>query len=106
MVFHVKATDGRVCETLTESGAVTRRLLRAGTRSRRTSPEAQPGDVPAPSAEDIYRVERTMKGSAGPDGWTGAEIRHLPLACLTHFHALADNGRGMVGFLISSRKPG
>ena len=32
----------------------------------------------------LLKVARTMRGTAGPDGWTGPELSHLPLEALTN----------------------
>ncbi|CAE7900186.1 unnamed protein product, partial [Symbiodinium microadriaticum] len=35
------------------------------------------------------QVARTMRGAAGPDGWSGPELSHLPLEALSTFRHLA-----------------
>lgn len=53
-------------------------------------------DVPFPTGEELLKMRQTSKGAAGPDGWTGQELRHLPQAAfdtLARFYRLfADEG--------------
>lgn len=43
----------------------------------------------APSGVEIAAVARTCQGAAGPDGWSGAELRGLPLPVFEVFAQLA-----------------
>jgi hypothetical protein len=47
--------------------------------------EARPGHV---TAEELEQAFRAAKGTHGPDGWAGAELRHLPSEAITRFAAL------------------
>ena len=60
--------------------------LRAGIPAPKHNREV---DLTAPSPELLLKVARTMRGAAGPDGWSGPELSHLPLEALSTFRRLA-----------------
>eukprot|EP00435_Cladocopium_sp_Y103_P043026 s1688_g12.t1 len=42
-----------------------------------------------PSDDELTQVFRRASGASGTDGWTGDEVKHLPVACIKVFKRLA-----------------
>ena len=48
---------------------------------------------PPPSTEELLKVAGSMRGAAGPHGWTGPELAHLPVEAWAVFRPLESCGK-------------
>ena len=102
-VFSVTNPQGRRSETLSEAAAFIHQYWFDFWQNHHAPPEDQisahlrqglpaihPTEFPDLEIEHVTSIFRKQRGSAGPDGWTGSELSHLPDAAIALFVKLAQ----------------
>ena len=102
-VFSVTNPQGRRSETLSEAAAFIYQCWVDFWQNHHTPPEDQiaahlrqglptihPTEFPDLETEHVISIFRKQRGSAGPDGWSGSELSHVPDAAIALFVKLAQ----------------
>ena len=102
-VFSVTNPQGRRSESLSEAAAFIHQYWVDFWQNHHTPPEDQitahlrqglptihPTEFPDLETEHVISIFRKQRGSAGPDGWSGSELSHLPDAAIELFVKLAQ----------------
>ena len=102
-VFSVTNPQGRRSESLSEAAAFIHQYWVDFWQNHHTPPEDQitahlrqglptihPTEFPDLETEHVISIFRKQRGSAGPDGWSGSELSHLPDAAIDLFVKLAQ----------------
>ena len=101
--FNHHNPQGRRSETLSEAAAFIYQYWVDFWQNHHTPPEDQiaahlrqglptihPTEFPDLETEHVISIFRKQRGSAGPDGWSGSELSHLPDAAIALFVKLAQ----------------